>query len=263
MTFKDKVIWITGASSGIGKALAIELSKQQCKLILSSRREHMLQEVKNECQQPENVKILTLDLADYKNMTSVAAKAISLFGNIDILINNGGISQRSLIIDTDIEVDKKLMDIDYLGTVALSKAVLPHFIEKQTGHFVTVTSLMGKFSSPYRSAYCGAKHALHGFFDALRLEHDKDNIKVTMICPGFVNTNIARNALTGDGSTQNDQDTATENGLDVNIFAKRMLKAIKKEKFETYIGQKEVLGIYLKRFFPKLLHKVVLRSAVR
>ena len=263
MTFKDKVIWITGASSGIGKALAIELSKQQCKLILSSRREHMLEEVKNECHQPENVRILTLDLADYKNMKTIAEKAISLFGNIDILINNGGISQRSLIIDTDIEVDKKLMDIDYLGTIALSKAVLPHFISQKNGHFVTVTSLMGKFSSPYRSAYCGAKHALHGFFDALRLEHDKDNIKVTMICPGFVNTNVARNALTGDGSTQNNQDTATENGLDVDVFAKRMLKAIQKEKFEAYIGKKEVLGIYLKRFFPKLLHKVVLRSAVR
>ncbi|GAB4163026.1 MAG: SDR family NAD(P)-dependent oxidoreductase [Winogradskyella sp.] len=263
MTFDNKVIWITGASSGIGKALALELSKQQCKLILSSRREHILQEVKNECQQPENVKILTLDLADYKNMTSVAAKAISLFGNIDILINNGGISQRSLIIDTDIEVDKKLMDIDYLGTIALSKAVLPHFISLKNGHFVTVTSLMGKFSSPYRSAYCGAKHALHGFFDALRLEHDKDNIKVTMICPGFVNTNVARNALIGDGSSQNEQDTATENGLDVNVFAKRMLKAIKKEKFEAYIGKSEILGVYLKRFFPKLLHKVVLKSQVR
>lgn len=263
MTFNDKVIWITGASSGIGKALAIELSNQKCKLILSSRREHILKEVKNKCQQPENVKIITLDLADYQNMKTIAEKAISLFGKVDILINNGGISQRSLIIDTDIEVDKRLMEIDYLGTVALSKALLPHFIEQQTGHFVTVTSLMGKFSSPYRSAYCGAKHALHGFFDALRLEHDKDHIKVTMICPGFVNTNVARNALIGDGSTQNNQDTATENGLDVDVFAKRMLKAIKKEKFEVYIGKGETKGVYLKRFFPKLLHKVVLRSAVR
>lgn len=263
MTLKDKVIWITGASSGIGKALALELSKQSCKLILSSRREQVLEDVKSECHKPENVKIITLDLADYQNMKIIAEKAISLFGKVDILINNGGISQRSLIIDTDIEVDKKLMEIDYLGTVALSKALLPHFIERQTGHFVTVTSLMGKFSSPYRSAYCGAKHALHGFFDALRLEHDKDNIKVTMICPGFVNTNVARNALIGDGSTQNNQDTATENGLDVNVFAKRMLKAIKKEKFEAYIGKSETKGVYLKRFFPKLLHKVVLKSAVR
>ncbi len=263
MTFDNKVIWITGASSGIGKALVLELSKQNCKLIISSRRETVLNTVKNECQQPEHIKVLPLNLADYKTMPTIVEKAISLFGNVDILINNGGISQRSLIIDTDIEVDKKLMDIDYLGTVALSKALLPHFIDQKSGHFVTVTSLMGKFSSPYRSAYCGAKHALHGFFDALRLEHDKDNIKVTMICPGFVNTNVARNALIGDGSTQNEQDTATENGLDVDVFAKRMLKTIKKEKFEAYIGKGETKGVYLKRFFPKLLHKVVLRSQVR
>ncbi len=263
MTFENKIIWITGASSGIGEALTIQLAKQNCKLIISSRRKTVLNDVKNKCQQSENIKVLPLDLADYKSMPAIVEKAISLFGNVDILINNGGISQRSLIIDTAIEVDKKLMDIDYLGTVALSKALLPHFIAQKSGHFVTVTSLMGKFSSPYRSAYCGAKHALHGFFDALRLEHDKDNIKVTMICPGFVNTNVARNALTGNGSTQNEQDTATENGLDVDVFAKRMLKAIKKQKFEAYIGKGETKGVYLKRFFPKLLHKVVLRSAVR
>lgn len=263
MTFNNKVIWITGASSGIGKAVALELSKYNCKLILSSRRTTVLNDVKKECLQPKNVEVLPLDLADYQTMPTIITKAISLFGNVDILINNGGISQRSLIIDTDIEVDKKLMDIDYLGTVALSKALLPHFIVQKSGHFVTVTSLMGKFSSPYRSAYCGAKHALHGFFDALRLEHDKDNIKVTMICPGFVNTNVARNALTGDGSTQNEQDNATENGLEVSVFAERMLKAIKKEKFEAYIGKGETKGVYLKRFFPKLLHKLVLRSQVR
>lgn len=134
-----------------------------------------------------------------------------------------------MVVNTAIEEDKKLMEIDFLGTVALSKALLPHFISKKSGHFVTVTSLMGKFSSPYSSAYCGAKHALHGFFDALRLEHDKDNIKVTIICHGFVDANVARNALTGDGSAQDLRDTATENGLEVNVFAKRMLKAFKKE----------------------------------
>lgn len=263
MTFNDKVIWITGASSGIGKALALELSQQDCKLILSSRREAALLDVKNQCSNPVNIKILPFDLADYLNMKPVAKKAISCFDSVDVLINNGGISQRSLIIDTDIAVDKKLMDVDYMGTVALSKAILPHFVANTSGHFVTVTSLMGKFSSPYRSAYCGAKHALHGFFDALRLEHATDNIKVTMICPGFVKTNVARNALTGDGSSQDLQDTATEKGLDVSVFAKRMLKAIKKEKFEAYIGKGETKGIYLKRFFPKLLHKIVLKSKVR
>ena len=263
MSFNNKVIWITGASSGIGKGLAKSLSTQNCKLILSSRNEKDLEVVRGYCKTPENIKILPFDLALYGNMNVVVKDALNCFGSIDILINNGGISQRSLIIDTDISVDKKIMEIDYLGTIALTKALLPHFVEHKSGQFVTVSSLMGKFSSPYRSGYCGAKHALHGFFDALRMEHDKDQIKVTMICPGFVNTNIAKNALIGDGSQLNHQDVATQNGLSVEEFCARMLKAIKKERFEAYIGKKEVLGLYLKRFFPKLLHKFVLKSQVR
>ena len=263
MHFNNKVIWITGASSGIGKALALALSQHNCQLILSSRRKDALEDVKLLCKNPERIAVLPFDLADYQHMKPVALEAMQCFGTIDILINNGGISQRSLIIDTDISVDKKLLDIDYLGTIALTKALLPHFVECQKGQFVTVTSLMGKFSSPYRSGYCAAKHALHGFFDALRLEHDKDNIKVTLICPGFINTNVARNAITGNGTQQQTQDETIRNGLDVNAFAKRMLNAIIKEKFEVYIGKKEVLGVYLKRFLPKFLHWYVLRSKVR
>ncbi|MGB6268302.1 MAG: SDR family oxidoreductase [Olleya sp.] len=263
MTFKNKVVWITGASSGIGKGLVLALSKIDCQLIISSRHEATLNEIKTGCPNPNNIVVLPFDLANYNTMKLVVEQAINYFGKVDILINNGGISQRSLIIDTNISVDKKLMDIDYLGTVALSKALLPHFIKNKTGHYAVVTSLMGKFSSPYRSGYCGAKHALHGFFDAMRMEHEKDNVKVTLICPGFVNTNIAKNALIGDGSLQNSQDTATENGLSVSEFSNRMIKAIQKEKFEAYIGKKEVLGVYLKRFFPKLLHKFVLKSQVK
>ncbi|MFD2823748.1 SDR family oxidoreductase [Lacinutrix iliipiscaria] len=263
MDFKNKVIWITGASSGIGKSLAIALSKMDCKLILSARRTTELENVKTLCKQPNLVYVLPLDLAEIDDMPTLTNIAVTAFGQVDILINNGGISQRSPIIDTSIEVDRKLMEIDYLGTVALSKALLPHFIANQSGHYVVVSSLMGKFSSSYRSAYCGAKHALHGFFDALRLEHDKDNVKVTMICPGFVNTNVARNALTADGTKQGYQDNMTENGLDVEVFVKRMIKAIKKEKFEAYIGKFEKFGVYVKRLSPKLLHKLVLRSKVR
>ena len=161
------------------------------------------------------------------------------------------------------EVDKKLIAVDYLGTVALTKALLPYFIQQKKGHFVTVTSLMGKFGSPYRSGYCGAKHALHGFFDVLRMEHEKDNIKVTLICPGFVQTNVAINALTANGETQKSNDEATQNGMPVDVFASKMIKAIEANKFEAYIGGKEVLGVYLKRFFPKMLHYFVLESKVR
>ncbi len=257
-----KVIWVTGASSGIGETLTYALDKKNCKLIISSRDEIALNRVKNNCLNSHNIKILTVDLADFATMDQKVEDALSFFGELDILVNNAGISQRSLIIDTDFEVYKKLMDINYLGTVALSKAVLPYFKANNNGHFVIVTSLMGKFGSPYRSGYCGAKHALHGFFDVLRMEHEKDGINVTLICPGFVQTNIAKNALTADGSFQTKDDVATKNGLPVNIFANKMIRAIECKKYDAYIGRGEIKGVYLKRFFPKLLHKVVLRSKV-
>ena len=263
MTLHNKIIWITGASSGIGKSLAISLSKCNCKLILSARRIALLETVKSQCQEPKNVVVLPLDLENITSMRAVTMQAIDAFGRVDMLINNGGISQRSAIIDTDISVDRKIIEIDYLGTIALTKALLPHFVAQNKGHFVVVSSLMGKFSSPLRSAYCGAKHALHGFFDALRLEHVNDHVKVTMVCPGFVNTNVARNALTGDGSKQGYQDSMTEKGLDVTVFTTRMIKAIKKEKFEVCIGQFETLGVYVKRMYRRLLHHLILRTKVR
>ncbi|MBT8306314.1 MAG: SDR family oxidoreductase [Maribacter sp.] len=258
-----KVVWITGASSGIGEALTLALDQRRCRLIISARDEDALNQVKNNCAHSDNIKVLPLDLNDFNNMGQKVIKAYSFFNEIDILVNNAGVSQRSLIIDTELEVYKKLMDINYLGTVALTKSLLPYFIKHKKGHFVTVTSLMGKFGSPYRSGYCGAKHALHGFFDVLRMEHQKDGIEVTLICPGFVKTNVAKNALTADGSLQVKDDVATQNGLVARVFSRKMIRAIERKKFEAYIGKGEVKGIYLKRFFPKLLHRIVLRSQVR
>ncbi|MGH2665653.1 SDR family oxidoreductase [Flavobacterium sp.] len=257
----NKVVWITGASSGIGEGLAYELATKNCKLILSARNQEALKMVKSKCN--TEVIILPFDLADYDNAKNHVEKAIAAFGRIDMLINNGGISQRSLLAETDFSVDKKLIEVDYLGVVALTKALLPHFLKNKSGHFVTITSLMGKFGSPYRSGYCGAKHALHGFFDVLRMEHQKDGVDVTLICPGFIQTNVAKNALTADGSKQNTDDNATQNGMPVAVFAKKFVKAVESKKFEAYIGGKEVMGVYLKRFFPKFLHYFVLRSTVR
>lgn len=262
-SINNKTVWITGASSGIGEALSYELNKKGCKLILSSRKTEALERVKNSCQYPDAVKILPLDITQYDLMPSKAKEAIAAFGSVDVLINNAGISQRSYIIDTDFDVYKKLVDINYLGTVALTKAILPYFTEQQHGHFATVTSLMGKFGSPIRSGYCGSKHALHGFFDVLRMEHEKDGIDVTLVAPGFVQTNIAKNALVGDGSARGHEDVDNANGLTTTDFARKMIKAIEKEKFEAYMGGKEVLGIYLKRFFPKLLHRIVLRNTAK
>ena len=262
MQLKDKVIWITGASSGIGAALAGLLSIRGARLVLSSRNAQQLMATKDNLFNPERAAILPLDLEDLDAMGEKVEKALGFFGQLDILVNNAGISQRSLIVDTDMPVYEKLMRVNYFGTIALSKALLPYFVERKQGQFAVVTSLMGRFGSPLRSGYCGAKHALHGFLDVLRMECEKDGVAVTMICPGFVRTGIARNALTADGSPQGRQDKATAAGMDPDSFAKKMLRAIEKQKFEAYIGGKEISGIYLKRFFPRLLHRVVLRSQV-
>lgn len=263
MDFKNKVVWITGASSGIGKALALTLSNLGAKLILSSRKEAVLNEVKLQCKMPENVAVLPLDLEKYETMQPKVEQAISFFGNVDILVNNGGISQRSLVKDTKILVDKRLMNINYLGTVALTKAILPHFIAQKRGQFVVVTSIVGKIGTPVRSSYSASKHALHGFFDSLRAEHYNDNISVTLVCPGYVATNVSINALTGDGSTQKTMDNATKNGIQPARFAKLMAYAIYKKKQEVYIaGAKEKAGVYVKRFFPKLFSVMIRKMSV-
>lgn len=258
MDLKNKIVWITGASSGIGKALAIELSKLDTKLILSSRNETTLNKVKNECENSENIVVLPIDLEQYDDFDKTAATAIAFFGKIDILINNGGISQRSLAIDTNTDVDKRIMEINYMGTVALSKALLPHFIANNSGHFVVTTSVVGKVATPLRSTYSASKHALHGFFDSLRAEIHKHNIDVTLVLPGYVQTDVSMNALNGSGEKQNSMDTATKNGIPADVFAKKMIKGIQKRKKEVVIGGfKETGSVYLKRFFPSVLAKVV------
>ena len=257
------VIWITGASSGIGEELAKQYAQRGNRLILSARREKELERVKALCPQPENIAILPLDLTDFDVLPKKVEQALKCFDRIDLLINNGGVSQRSLIAETDFKVYKQLMDINYLGTVALSKALLPYFVEQKKGHYAVITSVMGKYASPFRSGYAGAKHALHGFFDALRMEHHHDNIKVSLLCPGFVQTNVTINALTGNGTTLGHDDPATKNGLEVSAFCRKAIRALDAKAWETYFGRKEKLGVYLKRLSQKALHALVIRSNVR
>ena len=259
----NKIVWITGASSGIGAELAKIYSHRGIKLILSSRNVRALERVKSECYYPENIKILPIDLNDFHVAPSLVKKAYNIFGRIDILINNAGVSQRSLIVDTQFDVFKKLIEINYLGTVALSRALLPFFLKQGFGHYVVVSSVMGKYGSPFRSGYSAAKHALHGFFDVMRMEHQKDNIDVTIICPGFVRTPIAMNSLKGDGSVLGVDDLATRKGLKVEDFALKMVRSVDQKKWEVQFGKKELLGVYLKRLSNKLLHSAVIRSNVR
>ena len=262
---KDKIIWITGASSGIGEELTYQLAELGNRLIISARRENELERVKSNCQ-PEaqnDIHIIPLDLADLDSLDALANQALDIYGRIDILVNNGGISQRSLVADTKFEVDKRLMDVNFLSAVKLTKAVLPGMMRNNGGHFLITSSMVGIFGTPFRSSYSASKHALHGFFEALGAEVWEHNIFVTLFCAGYIKTNVSLNALTADGSPQNKMDLNQANGKSVSDTAKAMIKAVEANRKEVYFGGKEVIGAYLKRFAPALLNKVVRKMKIK
>ncbi|SNS86032.1 Short-chain dehydrogenase [Ekhidna lutea] len=260
---KDSVVWVTGASSGIGEQLAYQLAEKGAKLIISARRKEELDRVKSNCKS-ETVETLSLDLEDEFSLKQRAKEAGTIFGEVDILINNGGISQRDTILNTSLEVDRRLMEVNYFGSITLSKTLLPKMVERKKGHHVIVTSTVGIINTPFRSGYGASKHALHGFYDALRAEHHNDNIKVTIVLPGYIKTNISYNALVGDGSQQNKMDPGQAKGMSPEKCARLIIKAIENNKTEVYIGgAKEKLGIYLKRFWPKAAAKAVRKLRVK
>ncbi len=262
MNFNNKWVWITGASTGLGEALAYAFAQEGANLILSSRNEAALKRVQANCNPASKVIVQVLDMTQYAVFEEVTQKVIAQTGTIDVLVNNAGISQRGLAKETPLVVDRKIMEINYFGAIGLTKAVLPYFLKQQAGHFIAVSSLVGKIGSPLRSTYAASKHALHGFYDSLRAESGKDGIQVTLILPGYVRTNVSMNALTSDGSPQNKMDNKQEKALSPEVFARKALRGIKQGKHEIYIGRTEVLAIHLKRFFPRLLANIISRVKV-
>lgn len=263
MVFTDKIVWITGASSGIGEQLAYAFSKAGAFVILSARSKSELERVQRGCTFPEKTHIALLDIADYSQVEEVGKQLLAQYGFVDILVNNAGISQRSLVKDTVFAVDKKLIEVDLLGTIAVTKTVFNVMLQRGQGSIVTVTSVVGKIGTPMRSSYSAAKHGLHGFFDSLRAEVPNNKPHIMLVCPGFVKTKVSINALTGDGSRQGTMDTATGKGLSPEYVAHKILQGIRRQKEEIYIaGAKEKLGIYLKRFFPTLFSRLIRRMKV-
>lgn len=257
-TNKNKVVWITGASSGIGEAVAQAFALEGAKIILSARRIEELNRVKQTLNIPESdILILPLDLSDSTKIKDLTNQVIAKFGRIDILVNNGGISQRSLASETSIETDRKIMEINFFGTIALTKSVLPYMLKQKSGQIVVVSSIAGKFGFFFRSAYSASKHALHGFFESLRMEIYNDNIKVLIACPGKIKTNISINALTGNGETNNTMEESHEKGLSAKECARQILSGIKKNKEEIFIGGKELRSIWVKRLFPNIFSKLI------
>ena len=261
-TFKEKVVWITGASSGIGEALALAFAKEGAKLVLTARREDELERVKRSTALADSsVLVLPMDVTQFEKAHGAAEQVIAHFGRIDIMVHNAGVSQRSYVNDTALDVYQKLMNVNFFSTVALTKAVLPYMMTQKSGHFIVISSVAGKIGTIMRSGYNAAKHALHGFYDSLRAEGYNDNIKVTTICPGYIRTNISLNAMDASGSKFGKMDSNQAKGIPAEECARRILDAVKKDKKEIYIGGlKEVAAIYVKRFLPNLLFDQVRKN---
>lgn len=256
--FSDKVVWITGSSTGIGEATAYKLASEQATLILTATKVDLLEKVREKCLQlgAPKVEVLPFDLSQTDKLADLAERAWNTFGKIDVLFNNAGISQRGTTVETEMHVIQKVMDIDYFAPVIITKTILPKMLENGGGQLAVTTSIAGKFGFPLRCAYSSAKHALDGFFETVQAEYYNDNIRVTVVCPGRVRTNISINALEKDGNLHGKMDAGQANGISADKAAAKIVNAIYHKKREVLVGSKELIMVYLKRFFPGLTAKI-------
>jgi short-subunit dehydrogenase len=257
-----QTIWITGATAGIGKALALQYAAHGATLILSARRKDVLKTVADECEQlgAPSAHYYVMDMEKPAQIEEVALRVLAEHPEINILVNNAGISQRSLVRDTEMDVYRRIMEIDFMAQIHLTKLLLPHFRSLPYSKIVVISSLTGKFSTPLRSGYAAAKHALHGFFDALRIEERDQKVCITMVCPGYIRTDVSINAVQGDGSRHNKMDENQAEGMDPATLARKIHEAVEDNKKEVYFGGKETTGVWLKRFFPNFLTNYLYKS---
>ncbi|HVI48135.1 MAG TPA: SDR family oxidoreductase [Chitinophaga sp.] len=255
MYYTDKVILITGASSGIGRELALLLAKEQAWLILAARRAQALEEVQQAClQYTPRCETLIMDVTDEVSVETGAKLALQFFGRIDVLVNNAGVTQRSLLIDTPVSAVRKLMEVNFFGPVMLTKALLPHFKTQQQGQVVVVSSMAGLMGYPWRSGYNAAKHALQGYFETLQTEQPIPNLYTTIVCPGRIHTPITYSAITATGEPFGHMDPGQAHGIPVEKCARRILTAMHKRKKLVMIARAERLLLWFKRFFPPLFY---------
>ena len=259
--FANRVVWITGASSGIGASLARAFSAEGAAVILSARRAQRLEELRAQLSRPDDALVLPLDVSDSDAIDQAAAAAESWRGRVDILINNAGISQRSLVEETEMDTIRWVMEINYFGAVHLTRRVLPGMLSRSDGHIVNISSVAGYVSTPMRSIYASSKHALRAYSDALRAEVSGRGVAVSVICPGYIRTDISKSAVTGDGSPKGEHDKVLLSGLDPDVAAGKMLDGLHRKRNEFYVGGREIYAIYLQRYMPGLLARFVPQAA--
>ncbi|NXA49367.1 DRS7B reductase, partial [Nothocercus julius] len=266
---REAVVVITGATSGLGKECAKAFHAAGSKLVLCGRNSEKLQELVQELSAMTNHRknthkphTVVFDLSDTRRVLNAAEEILKYLGHVDILINNAGISYRGTIVETGLDVDKKLMETNYFGPIALTKALLPSMIKRRQGHIVAISSIQGKISIPFRSAYAASKHATQAFFDCLRAEVEQYDIDVTVISPGYIQTNLSLNAVRGDGSRHGVTDQATAEGQTAAEVAQVVLSAVGHKKKEVLVaGLAPSLAVYLRNLFPRLFFTLMASRA--
>jgi len=256
----DKYIFITGASSGIGAAMAKEYAQPGHLLILGGRNEDKLAQIARSCESKgATTHVCLLDITQTDALEAKVELLKKDFPRIDVLVNNAGLSQRSRITDTSLDTHRRIFEVNYFGTIELTRHILEWMLEKKGGTIAVISSMAGKFGFPLRSSYSASKHALLGYFGTLDLEHKDDGIVVCMVCPGRINTPISISALQGDGSTKKTMDRGLANGMDVDKCAKKIIRSVNKGKYMTYVGGKELIMVALFKFFPFLFRIIARR----
>lgn len=257
-----QVIWIIGASSGIGEGLAKHYAAMGAKLIISARSKDKLYQVKASCKgNPMNVHVLPLNLEDVTTLNQKAQDALHIFGRIDTLIHSAGVTQRALALETELSVAQRIMNINYWGPVAITQAIVPTMQQQSRGHIVVISSLMGKIGTRFRSSYAASKHALHGYFESLRAEIYDNNIHISLICPGFVNTSLGEKALKGNGETYLKKDTVHTKAMSVDTFVRRLTPYLEKQKEEIFIAGSEIKAIWASKYLPGKIFRKKIREA--
>jgi len=261
-TLKDQVIWITGASSGIGEALSYAFAKAGARLVLSARRAEKLAEVAAACQVPDaNMFVLPIDLENSENAPQWVEQVINRYGRIDVLINNAGIGQIGYVADMSDAVERRIMEINYFGPVNLTRAVLPYMKEARKGRLVIISSILGDFGMAGLAAYAASKHAAQGYFESLRAEVKADGLTVLVVSPGFIKTDVTKNSLLPDGRKYQKDSPAQEKGMPTHVFAQKFVSAVKSSRKHIYIGRKETFAPAFKFFFPGIFYWLMAKVA--
>jgi len=256
MYFNEKVVWVSGASSGIGEALVYELLDRGATVIASSNDRDQLQRVKK-TSGSEKCHVILVDMLKQESFPGIVSELLQDFKRIDILVHVAGVSQRSLFTEIDMPVFRKIFEINFFGAVALTRTVLPHMIQQGGGQLAAVTSIVGLFGFPLRTAYSASKHAMHGFLESIQAECMDTNIHISLLVPGRVQTDISKHALTANGNVWGRMDKGQESGISTEKAAKKIALALKKKRKKVLIGGKELAIVYVKKYLPGIFWRLV------